>query len=128
MKQPESYSESVLRQAEEARAAGKGPRAKPAEPKRDRTWDQDNPPIYLRIRAEDRDRLDAAAEARGLSRDAAARGLLWAALDALEDGRLELELELVTAETTDKRGRRRIKGRQEARPLWRDPTLPEGSE
>ena len=54
-----------------------------AKGKRDRTWDEANKAFSFRIRKVDADRLAEQAAALGLSRDALARALKEAALDAL---------------------------------------------
>lgn len=83
---------------------------------RDRSWDQQNPAISLRIREHDAARLATHAEALGVSKDALGRALLWAALDALDAGELALEVGQVTTEATDRLGRRRIYTRRIAEP------------
>ena len=57
------------------------------------TWDERHKPSSFRIRSHDKERLQAKAGELGLSQDALAAALLWAALDALEDGRV-LEIKL----------------------------------
>jgi hypothetical protein len=86
------------------------------EPKRDRTWDEANPACSFRIREEDAARLAAQAKALGVSRDALARALLWAALDALEAGGLPLQVGEVTTEGKDKIGRVRVYTRRIVEP------------
>lgn len=88
------------------------------EPGRDRSWDQQNPAITLRIREQDAARLATHAEALGVAKDTLGAALLWAALDALEAGRLVLDPDYVTTEKTDKIGRRRIHTRRIVTPAW----------
>lgn len=88
------------------------------EPKRDRSWDETNPAISLRIRAEDADRLGALAGSLGVSRDALGRALLWAALDAAEAGGLRLEVSEVQTEGVDRLGRPRLYTRRIVAPAW----------
>ena len=87
-------------------------------PARDRSWDQNNPPSAFRIRRQDSDRLKEHAQRLRLSRDALASGLMWAALDALEDGRLDFEISDILTEKTDKRGRFRTYARKVVTPAW----------
>ena len=88
------------------------------EAKRDRSWDEENPAFSFRIRARDAERLTDKAGELGLSKDALARALLWAALDALESGELALEIDEERTEIKDRLGRRRTYVRQLARPAW----------
>jgi hypothetical protein len=111
MKRPASYTEQVTEEARQAPARRRGPGRKWGE-----TWDTRNPATPFRLRPEDRERLDRIAAELGLSRDALGAALVWAGLDALEEGRLELEIETATHETTDRRGRTRIYTRRQARP------------
>ena len=89
-----------------------------------RTWAERNRAVSLRIREEDATRLAEQGRRLGLSRDQLARGLMWAALDALESGRLELEVREVRTEVEDKMWRTRIYLRREAEPRWQVEALP----
>lgn len=88
------------------------------EPKRDRSWDQDNPRFSFRVRAGDVARLAALAGDLGVSRDAVASGLLAAALDAVEAGAVDLAVDGQTTETVDALGRRRVTVRRFVRAAW----------
>lgn len=83
------------------------------------TWAERNRAVSLRIREEDAERLAATARKLGMSRDQLARALMWAALDALADGWLELDLREVQTEVEDRMYRVRIYVRKEARPRWK---------
>jgi hypothetical protein len=116
VKRPESYTEQVTGEAQQVPARRRGPGG------RVETWDTRNPATPFRLRPEDRQRLEVHARELGLSRDALGAALVWAGLDALEAGVLELEIETVTSEVTDKRHRTRIYARRQARPrgqFWR---------
>ena len=89
-----------------------------------RTWAERNRAISLRIREEDTARLAAAARRLGMSKDRVGRALLWSALDALEGGWLELDVEDVTTEVEDRTYRTRIYVRREARPRWEFSAFP----
>jgi len=86
--------------------------------KRDRRWDEANRAFSFRIREADAERLAEQAAALGLSRDALARALMEAALDALARGWLALDIETATTETVDRLGRQRIATRRIAHPAW----------
>jgi hypothetical protein len=86
------------------------------EPKRGRSWDEANPACSFRIREQDAARLAAQAGELQVSRDALARALLWAALDALEAGRLPLQVGEVTTQAQDKAGRFRTYTRRIVEP------------
>jgi predicted DNA-binding protein len=77
------------------------------EAKRSRNWDRENPAFSFRIRPEDARRMRETAEELDAPKDALARALIGAALDAVEDGRLSLEVEEECYRLTDKRGRER---------------------
>lgn len=83
-----------------------------------RTWAERNRAVSLRIREEDAERLAAEARRLGMSRDRLGRALMWAALDALDGGWLELDVEDVTTEVEDRAYRTRIYVRREAQPRW----------
>jgi hypothetical protein len=90
------------------------------------TWDERNRPSSFRIREVDAGRLEAQARELGLSKDALGRALVWAALDALDAGLLELEIDTKQTKVTDKMDRVRIYVKKEARPLWQiSPSPPE---
>lgn len=74
--------------AEEAAAAG-GTR-------KSRAWDRENPAFAFRISPEDDERITRLAGDLMATRDELARGLLGAALEALEAGRLKLGFERET--------------------------------
>jgi hypothetical protein len=90
-----------------------------------RTWGERNRAQSYRVREEDAGRLASAARRLGMSKDQVARALVWAALDALEDGRLELETRDVRTEVEDSMQRVRIYVRREGRPRWRVGMLPQ---
>lgn len=89
-----------------------------AQPKRARAWDAENPAFRFRIREQDAQRLTARAAELRLSLDALTRALVWAALDALDQGRLALDIDQEVTETADKRGRYRTHVKRLARPVW----------
>lgn len=86
--------------------------------KRARPWDEANPAFRFRIREQDAQRLTRRAGELHLSLDALARALVWAALDALDDGRLTLDVGQEVTEAPDKRGRYRTHVKRFARPVW----------
>ena len=85
-----------------------------------KTWDERHKPSSFRIRSQDAKRLQARAGELGLSKDALACALVWAALDAIDAGHLTLEIDTVQTEITDKRGRTRVYARKRARPAWQN--------
>jgi hypothetical protein len=91
---------------------------RPREDERDQGGEKPDVAVSLRIRTEDEERVVARARELGLSRDALTRGLVQAALDALDGGLLRFYTEIVVTSTTDKRGRKRAVERQFARPAW----------
>jgi hypothetical protein len=86
--------------------------------KRDRRWDEANRSFSFRIREMDAQRLANQAQDLHVSRDALARGLMEAALDALDSGDLILEVEEMTRETEDRLGRFRLTTRRFVRAAW----------
>lgn len=87
-------------------------------PERGRDWDKANPTFCFRIRPEDGVRLAALASRLGVSRDALARGLMWAALDGAEAGHLALAVEELATTVEDKVGRVRGTVRRLVTPAW----------
>lgn len=65
----------------------------PGRARQPRTWDKKHPAFSFRILAEDNERLTEWAARLGMTRDEISRGLIGAALEALEDGRLTLEVD-----------------------------------
>ncbi len=92
-----------------------------------KTWDERHKPSSFRIRQTDAERLETIAGEMGLSKDALGRALIWAALDAIDGGLLELEIDEEHTKVTDKMDRVRIYVKRRARPSWQIPTLPEGN-
>lgn len=90
------------------------------------TWDKRHKASSFRIREQDAERLEKRAREIGLSKDAMGRVLIWAALDALDAGTLDLEIETLQTEVTDKLDRVRIYVKKRARPSWQAGKLPEG--
>ena len=86
--QPTARQEQAAQQAEAAAAGGRT--------RKSRKWDQDNPAFAYRIAAGDDDRISRWASELGATRDEVARGLIGAALEALDAGRLALAFERVT--------------------------------
>jgi hypothetical protein len=74
---------------------------------RSREWDRKNPAYSLRIRPEDAQRLADRARELKVSRDALARALMEAGLDALDEERLRLEVDHKITESEDAKGRYR---------------------
>ena len=58
-----------------------------------RRWDKDNPAFAFRIRPEDDERIGELASTLGWTRDEVARGLIGAALEAVDTGALQLDIE-----------------------------------
>jgi len=58
-----------------------------------RRWDRKNPSFAFRILPEDNERIAEWADRLSWTRDEVARGLVGAALEALDQGRLSLEIE-----------------------------------
>lgn len=69
----------------------------PGRTPKSRRWDRDNPTFAFRILPEDNERIGEWASKLGATRDELARGLMGAALEALEQGRLDLAFERETA-------------------------------
>jgi hypothetical protein len=88
------------------------------EAKRSRDWDRQNPAFSFRIRPEDARRMRDTAEGLDAPKDALARALVGAALDAVEAGRLSLEVEEERYRLTDKRGRERTVTRKFVLASW----------
>lgn len=120
----------LSRAAEQAAALASGPEV-PAvlrrEDERGQTWDKRNRAVSLRIREVDDERLTTRAADLGLSKDALGAALVWAALDALDAGVLDLEVSTVQTEVVDKLDRRRIYAKRQGRPSWQPGVLPEGT-
>lgn len=74
--------------------------------RRSRQWDRENPTFAFRIKAEDNERIAEWAKQLGATKDEVARGLIKAALQALDEGRLTLQFERTThVETIDAKTR-----------------------
>lgn len=78
------------------------PAAEAAPPpiRKSRAWDKANPVHSYRIPAELEERIKALATAQDWTRDEVAEGLIGAALEAIEAGRLELSISRQTVTTT----------------------------
>lgn len=67
--------------------------ARPKQTPKSRRWDRENPTFSFRILPEDNERIGEWASQLEATKDEIARGLVGAALEALEDGRLGLAFE-----------------------------------
>jgi tRNA A37 N6-isopentenylltransferase MiaA len=85
--------------AEEAKAPKRTPKP--------RDFERDNPAFAFRIRPEDNERIAELAEVLEVTKDALGAGLMRAALDAVDAGRLVLDVEREPMASRDKLGRLR---------------------
>lgn len=74
-------------------AAEEGQEPEPKRTPKSRRWDRENPVFAFRILPEDNDRIVEWADRLGWTRDEVARGLMGAALEAIDQGWLELDIE-----------------------------------
>ena len=122
MKRPDDYVAEVAEVAERERmrqqARGEQQPGGPGGKFRSREWDRKNPAYSLRIRPEDAQRLTSRARGLKVSRDALARALMEASLDALEDDLLRLEVDHEITEAEDAKGRYRRSVRSFVRFSW----------
>lgn len=75
------------------------PAARPAV-RKSRAWDKANPVHSYRIPEEQEQRIKEMASSQGWTRDEVAEGLIGAALEAIDEGRLELAITRETETTT----------------------------
>ena len=75
---------------QEAAAAEVEEKARTGKTRKSRRWDRENPTFAYRIRPEDAEGIAAWAEKLGATKDEVARGLMAAALEAMEQGWLWL--------------------------------------
>jgi hypothetical protein len=89
------------------------------EEKRSRRWDEANRAFSFRIREQDAQRLASRAQDIPASRDALARALIEAALDAVDKGWIDLVAEEKKHQTTDRLGRVRVCSRRFVQVVWK---------
>ncbi len=83
-----------------------------------RIYERQRPAFAFRIRPADNDRIDALARRLDVTKDALAAGLVGAALDAVDEGRLLLSVERQAVQRRDKLGRLRTWVRMTVRGEW----------
>jgi len=103
-------------------AAAEQPEEKP--PVKSRRYEADNPAFAFRILPEDSERITSWAERLELTRDDVARGLVGAALEALDEGRLELKATHQVSMIRDAAGRRRRSVRAFMAWVWKKKVNP----
>jgi predicted DNA-binding protein len=86
---PTARQEAAAAEVEEKVKRGKTPHA--------RRWEKDNPTFAYRIRPEDDERITTWAARLGATKDEVARGLMAAALEAMDEGWLWLVFDRTTA-------------------------------
>lgn len=86
--QPTARQEQAASETEQKAARNKTPKS--------RRWDQENRAFAFRILPEDDERIADWASKLGATKDEMARGLIGAALEALDDGQLEIAFDRQT--------------------------------
>ena len=89
--------------------------------RKSRAYEKARPTYAFRIRPEDSDRIDDLAERLQVTRDALGRGLMRAVLDALDEGRLTLEVDREAVQKRDTLGRLRSHVKNTIRAVWANP-------
>jgi hypothetical protein len=111
--QPTAHQEQTAEEATEKAGQGRVPKS--------RTYEGQKPAFAFRIRPADNDRIAALAEEMDVTKDALAAGLMRAALDAVEEGRLVLTVKRQAVQRRDAMGRLRTWIRMTVRGAWANP-------
>jgi hypothetical protein len=111
--QPTAHQERMAEQVAEKAGQGRVPKS--------RTYEGQKPAFAFRIRPADNDRITALAEELDVTKDALAAGLMRAALDAVEEGRLVLTVKRQAVQRRDAMGRLRTWVRMTVRGVWANP-------
>lgn len=93
----------TARQEEAAEQAG----AAAGATRKSRQWDRENPAFAFRISPEDNERIAELAERLEVTRDALGAGLIHSALEAVDAGRLVLDVKREPTTRRDRLGRLR---------------------
>ncbi|MBN1659198.1 MAG: hypothetical protein JXA93_12385 [Anaerolineae bacterium] len=111
--QPTAHQEQAADEAAAKAAQARVPKS--------RIYERQRPAFAFRIRPADNGRIDALARGLDVTKDALAAGLVQAALDAVEGGRLLLSVERQAVQRRDKLGRLRTWVRMTVRGEWTNP-------
>jgi hypothetical protein len=111
--QPTTHQQWTAEEALEKAGQGRVPKS--------RAYERQKPAFAFRIRSADNDRIAALAEEMDVTRDALAAGLMRAALDAVEQGRLLLTVKRQAVQRRDSMGRLRTWIRMTVGGQWADP-------
>ena len=111
--QPTAHQERMAEEATERAGKGRVPKT--------RIYEEQKPAFAFRIRPADNDRIAALAEEMDVTKDALAAGLMRAALDAVEEGRLVLTVKRQAVQRRDAMGRLRTWVRMTVRGAWANP-------
>jgi hypothetical protein len=111
--QPTAHQEQTAEEATEKAERGRVPKS--------RIYEGQKPAFAFRIRPADNDRITTLAEEMDVTKDALAAGLMRAALDAVEDGRLVLRMKRQDVQCRDTMGRLRTWIRMTVRGEWANP-------
>jgi hypothetical protein len=111
--QPTARQEQMAEEATEKAGQGRVPKS--------RAYEGQKPAFAFRIRPADNDRIATLAEQMDVTKDALAAGLMRAALDAVEEGRLVLTVKRQAVQRRDAMGRLRTWVRMTVRGEWANP-------
>jgi len=111
--QPTAHQERTAEEATDKAGQGRVPKS--------RTYEGQKPAFAFRIRPADNDRITALAEEMDVTKDALAAGLMRAALDAVEEGRLLLTVKRRAVQRRDTMGRLRTWVKMTVRGEWTNP-------
>ena len=110
---PTVHHERTAEEATQKAGQGRVPKSQ--------TYEGQKPAFAFRIRPADNDRISTLAEEMDVTKDALAAGLMRAALDAVEDGRLVLRVKRQDVRRRDTMGRLRTWIRMTVRGEWANP-------